>query len=171
MTEAAADPAGGTVFFDALLHPNTSLSRPGFRVLMGGLALVSAVVGMAFVARGAWPVFGFYGLDLLLLYLALKINYRRARMYEKVRLTASALTVERGDGSGRRWVATLPSGWLRVTLAGAAEDGGQVVLSSHGRSIIVGAFLSPDERVDFAQALRQALELSRTAWAMREAEA
>ena len=33
---------------------------------------------MPFLLLGAWPVFGFFGLDVLLLYLAFRANYRAA---------------------------------------------------------------------------------------------
>ena len=34
---------------------------------------------MVFLLAGAWPVFGFFGLDVLLVYWAFRLNYRRAR--------------------------------------------------------------------------------------------
>ena len=37
---------------------------------------VSLIVGGYFWALGAWPVFGFFGLDIVLLYGAFRLNYR-----------------------------------------------------------------------------------------------
>ena len=75
--------------FAAVLTPHCSLSRHGFRLLMTALTAISFASGMAFVLMGAWPVFGFFGLDVLLLYAALELSYRRARAYEQVTVTAS----------------------------------------------------------------------------------
>ena len=48
---------------------------------------VSFVAGFVFLLIGAWPVFGFFGLDVVLIYLAFKLNYRAARLYETIDLT------------------------------------------------------------------------------------
>lgn len=147
--------------FDAVLRPNRSLSPRGFVILMGFVAAVSFGAGVAFVAMGAWPVFGFFGLDALALYVAFRLNYRSGRLYERVRIEGDELKVARVEPNGRarRW--SLPTYWARVALVGEAEGPGEVVLSSHGRSVAVGAFLAPEERASFAAALSDALRQAR----------
>ena len=91
----------GSIFFDATLQPNRSLSPAGFRILMLIAGTSVLVIGVLFVVAGAWPVFGFSGVEFLLLYIAFRLNYRSGRAYERVRLT------ERRDeryffSSGRR---------------------------------------------------------------------
>ena len=80
------------VHFDAVLRPHRSLSRSGFLILMLALGGVSFIAGMAFLLLGAWPVFGFLGLDVLLVYVAFKLNYRSGRLTEAVRLTDEQLS-------------------------------------------------------------------------------
>ncbi|TMJ57640.1 MAG: DUF2244 domain-containing protein, partial [Alphaproteobacteria bacterium] len=63
------------VFFERVLWPHRSLPPRGFRLLMLGLGLLSLVAGICFVAAGAWPICGFFGLDVALLYLAFRISY------------------------------------------------------------------------------------------------
>src|SRR5574338_1098102 len=70
--------------FSATLTPHRSLGRVGFLVLMIVFGGVSFVAGMLFLAIGAWPVLGFFGLDVLLLYLAFRLNYWHAEAYEQV---------------------------------------------------------------------------------------
>jgi hypothetical protein len=41
--------------------------------------------GLAFLLMGAWPVFGFFGLDVLAIYWAFRINFRRAEPARKFR--------------------------------------------------------------------------------------
>ena len=151
------------LLFDAFLHPNRSLSRRGFHRLMVAAIGVSLLMGLIFLSMGAWPVFGFYGLEVLVLYLALRQNYRSGKVYEKVRLTSDQLTVEQGDvrGGTRAW-AFQPH-WLRVSIDDPVRHESQLTLSSHGRSVVLGAFLSPEERLDFANALRAALSRARAA--------
>ncbi len=100
-TRESTDPA----LFDAVLEPHRSLSRSGFLTLMAAVVVVSFAAGIAFTFMGAWPVFGFFGLDAVLIFIAFKINYRSARIYETIRLTEENLTVVRINASGRvqRW--------------------------------------------------------------------
>lgn len=149
------------VLFDAILHPHRSLSRRGFAILMAVVATVCLTVGGAFYLIGAWPVFGLFGLDVAILYWAFRVNYLSARRYEKVRLTSDRLIVERVCPSGIRNTWSFQPTWLNVAIDDPPEHHSQVTLSSHGRSLVVGSFLSPDERLDFANALRDALARAR----------
>jgi uncharacterized membrane protein len=156
MSERSAGPAP-TVFYDAVLSPHRSLPPRGFAVLMLGLAAVSFCVSLAFVLHGAWPVTPFFGLDVLLVWWAFRINYRHAKLREELRLTEESLTVERVSvyGERRRW--QFQPFWLRVTLEEKDEHTSRLVLASHGRSLVVGSFLGPAERRGVASALKDAL--------------
>src|SRR5262249_19161417 len=57
------DPAREPTIFSAVLTPHRSLGRKGFLALMLVLGGASFVTGMVFLMAGAWPVFGFCGLD------------------------------------------------------------------------------------------------------------
>jgi len=144
------------VFFDAVLYPHRSLPPRGFLVLMLLLGGVSFAAGVSFVLIGAWPIFGYFGLDVLLVYLAFRASYRSARMHEWVRLTEDKLTVERVGqrGERRRW--QFQPFWLRVVLE-EQDETNRLVLTSHGRELTVGGFLAPQERKNLAAALKAAL--------------
>lgn len=159
MSDVKADPA--PVLFDAILHPNASLSRRGFAVLMTAVAAISLTIGGIFFVSGAWPILGLYGVDVAIVYLAFRVNYNDAKRYEKVRLTAETLTVERGGPSRAPKTWSFQPYWLTVSLDDPPQHHSQLTLSSHGRSLVVGSFLSPDERKDFAAALRAALDRAR----------
>ena len=145
------------VLFDALLTPYRSLSPTGFAILMSAIGLVGFAAGLAFYLIGAWPIIGFGGVEFGLFYLMFRLNYRSARISERVRLTPAALSVERRTlrGEVQRW--SFPAYWLRVELAEPTEPDSPLTLSSHGRSLVIGRFLPPAERLDFAKALRAAL--------------
>lgn len=157
---AAAEP----VFFDAVLHPNRSLSPAGFRMLMIVAGLSVLVIGVLFVAAGAWPVFGFSGAEFLLLYIAFRLNYRSGRAYERVRLTERQLEVMRVSPRGEvgRW-AFEPT-WLQISIDDPPRHDSQLRLTSHGRSLVIGAFLTPAERLEVAEALRAAMGEWRNRW-------
>ena len=60
---------------------------------------------MVFLIAGAWPVFGFFGLDVLLIYWAFRANYRAAGAYEEVTVTTGELVVRKVSHRGqvRQW--------------------------------------------------------------------
>jgi uncharacterized membrane protein len=154
MSDRAAEPA---VFYDAVLSPHRSLPPRGFAVLMLSLAAVSFCVSLAFVLHGAWPVSPFFGIDVLLVYWAFRINYRHARMREELRLTEDSFTFDRVSiyGEHKRW--QFQPSWLRVIFEERDEDTNRLVLTSHGRSVVVGSFLGPAERRGVAHGLKDAL--------------
>ena len=145
------------VLYDAELAPHCSLPPRGFVAVMLLLAGVSGAIGVAFVLRGAWPVTPFFGLDLLLVYVAFRVSYRQARRREALRLTEESLTVERVGPKGERQHWRFQPFWLRVVLEEKDEHSNRLVLASHGRMLVVGSFLGPDERRDVARDLTDAL--------------
>jgi uncharacterized membrane protein len=145
------------VHYDAVLSPHRSLPPRGFAALMLFLAGVSFAVGLAFVLHGAWPVTPFFGLDVLLVYLAFRMSYRQGRLREELRLTEESLTVDRIDPRGKRRHWRFEPFWLRVVLEEQDEHSNRLVLTSHGRSLVVGSFLGPAERRGAAGSLKDAL--------------
>ncbi len=149
------------VWFDAALYPHRSLSARGFFLLMAALSAVSFTAGMIFVLQGAWPVFGFFGLDVALVYWAFRVNYRRADLIETIRLDDQALTVGRREPDGRYQEWMFQPYWVRVELDDRPWDDNRLRLTSHGRDLYIGDFLTAPERVDLAAALRDALSRQR----------
>jgi uncharacterized membrane protein len=144
--------------FSAVLTPHRSLSRGGFLALMLVLGGISLATGTMFLLAGAWPVFGFCGLDVLLVYLAFRLSYRRARAYEQVTVTPSELTVRKVSHHGRINEWTLNPLWVRLDRVVHAEFGiERLFLVSHGRRLAIAGFLGPDEKASFALALSAAL--------------
>ena len=68
-------PAEPTLF-SAIITPHRSLSSTGFLIFMLCIGGISFAAGMVFLMLGAWPVFGFFGLDVALVYWAFRANYR-----------------------------------------------------------------------------------------------
>jgi uncharacterized membrane protein len=122
------------------------------------LGSVSFVTGVAFALIGAWPVLGFFGLDVALVYLAFKINFRAGRMYETLALTRDAVQLTRVHPTGRREVFDFNPFWVRVNLTADRPDGRtSLALASHGCEVPFAQFLTDDERRDLANALSGAL--------------
>jgi len=143
--------------FSAILTPHRSLSPRGFTVLMTAIGVISFIAGIAFLMMGAWPVFGFFGLDVLLIYWAFRVNYRAGRLHERVELTRDELTVTRVLPSGRSQSWSFNPYWARLLVEDDPRKGAVLSISSHGRTLVFGRFLSEEEKHDFADALSGAL--------------
>ncbi len=144
--------------FSATITPHRSLGRADFLIVMGIFGGVSFVSGIAFLLMGAWPVCGFFGLDVLLLYWAFRLNYRHAAAYEQVTMTPVALTVRKVShrGQAREWV--LNPLWVRLEKIVHEEFGiERLLLISRGKQLAIANFLGPDEKASFAVALGNAL--------------
>ena len=153
--------AAGPFTMDAELAPNRSLPNPAFTVLMLTLAAVSFFSGILFVSMGAWPVMPFFGLDALLVWLAFRISYRDGRLREYVRVGPREIEVTRQHPTGHVRRYCLPTGWAMLRHLNAGEHDAQVAIGSHGRWLVLGAFLSPKERDEFAAALGAAIGRAR----------
>src|SRR3984885_7422845 len=156
------EPDSQPQLFSALLTPHRSLNRTGFLVVMAFVSVVSFAAGLAFLLMGAWPVLGFFGLDVLAIYWAFRVNFRRARATEEISVTPSELRVRRVSHRGQvaEWV--LNPLWVRLDQKTHAEFGiEKLYLVSKGRRIAIASFLGPDEKASFAKALMAALQAAR----------
>jgi uncharacterized membrane protein len=144
-------------YFERVLSPHRSLPSRNFRLLMGLLGLMSLAVGIGFVSIGAWPVIGFFGIDAALLYVAFRLNYRSARQRETLCLAGNAFTVERVSVRGERRKWQFQPFWLRVILEERPDTSNRLLVASHGRSLVIGDFVSPAIRRELAETIREAL--------------
>jgi uncharacterized membrane protein len=150
-------PAAGEGFvMDAVLTPHRSLSQRGFARLLGGFALLNMAISIGFIVSGAYPVVVFLALDVLLLWLAFRMNYKAGLEEERIQVARQYLHVSRRDPRGRfaHWVVS-PL-WAKVTT-----DEASVRISSAGKTLLVGGFLSPEEREEFSRALTAAISAAK----------
>lgn len=144
--------------FSAVLTPHRSLSQRGFVIVMIFVSLISFIAGLAFWLKGAWPVFGFFGLDVLAIYWAFKINFARAAAREEISVTPSALRLRRISHRGDIMEWTFNPLWVRLDQEIHEEFGiERLYLSSRRQRVAVAGFLGPDEKASFAKALTSAL--------------
>ncbi len=151
---AFADPK----IFAATITPHRSLGSTGFFILTLCIGAVSFAAGMVFLLLGAWPVFGFLGLDVVLIYWAFRANFRAARAYEEVTVTASELKLRKVSYQGRVREWTLNPVWVQLDRVVHEEFGiERLYLVSRGRRLPIAACLAPHEKASFAKALATAL--------------
>lgn len=158
MSETNATFAADEPFFKALLLPHRSLGRTGFMILMGALLFGWIVTGVIFLSHGAWPIFGFFGLDVVGLYVAFRVNYRAARAREEVSVSRTSLDIRKTAPSGKSEQFHFNPFWARFSVSRHDEIGitGMTVVSRE-KSVPIGSFLNPDDRESFATAFSRAL--------------
>jgi len=156
------DPDHQAELFSARLTPHRSLQRTGFLVVMAFVSVVSFAAGVAFLLMGAWPVIGFFSLDVIAIYWAFRISFRDAKASEEIRMTPSELFVRRISHRGHVVEFIFNPLWVQLDRKIHAEFGiERLYLVSKGRRVAIGSFLGPDEKASFANALMAALQAAR----------
>lgn len=157
------DPGGESAdlnrpFFSAVLTPYRSLGPRGFLTLMAFFGAVSFVAGILFWRIGAWPVFGFFGLDVALMWMAFRMNYSSARAFEEVVISRHEITIRKVGPGNRCQEFRFNPVWVRLTIDRLEDEGVvRISLTSRGETVDIGNFLNPDDRTSFAGAIANAL--------------
>ncbi|MEX1252078.1 MAG: DUF2244 domain-containing protein [Hyphomonas sp.] len=150
-----------TIYLDAVLTPNRSLSERGFAIGMAIVAVVFFLTGLMFWSMGAAPILGFLGLDMLAIWLAFRLSFRKLREETHITVTARQIRLQHTDTKGRLKVAEVPTAFARVELDEPLTQASWLRIE-HGRTAwVIGRFLTVEERKSFAAALRNALRAAR----------
>ncbi len=150
------------VLFHAVLYPHRSLDKKGFIIFMAVLLGMNTLISLFFYSKGAWPVVGFMGLEILMVWFMFRASYLSAHDYETVTLTRDELVVE--DHTRNRPYArwTFNPAWVQVVMDDPAHHESELTILSHGKGVVIGGFLSPEERLDLAKNLREHVNKTRT---------
>jgi uncharacterized membrane protein len=143
----------------AILTPHRSLSREGFLILMTVIVGLNLTAGMFFYVIGAWPVVGFMGLDVALIWWAFRANFADARRAEHIEITADELVLRRLAEDRPAQEQRFARQWVRVELEEDRERElvGPLYLRFGGKRTEIASFLGAQERLSFANALKAAL--------------
>ena len=161
MTNGTHIETDGRLQFAARLLPNRSLSKTGFLIFMCLTSVVSFAAGVFFLWLGAWPVFGFFGLDLALIYLAFRWNYWTGRETEHVWITDHTLYIERISPGGTVQTWDFNAAWVSVELQEPTARRSSLLLTYAGKQLEIAAFLPTEEKRSFVGALSKALAAHR----------
>ncbi len=144
--------------YTAVIRPNQSLGRDGFRIVMGLCCLVSLVTSIACWRAGFWPIAGFFGLDMLALYVALKVSFRRGRSFEEVAISPLEVSLARTDPRGARREWRFNPLWTKLARLDDEEFGlRRLTLISRREYVVVARDADPAERERVAEGLASAL--------------
>jgi len=153
---------GETIYMDALLEPNRSLSPKAFGLVMVVVGLASFGGGIVYASLGAWPVLGFFGLDALLIWLCFRWSFRQQRQRTRVKITAQQVTLHHIRPDGTEKEAEIPTAFARVELDEPLTWNSWLRIEHGKRAFVIGRFLTPKERKTLAEALKTALIKARS---------
>jgi uncharacterized membrane protein len=144
--------------FAARITPHRSLGQQGFRLVMTLVCLASVVSSVPFIIAGAWPVATFFGLDVVALYIAFRINFRDANAFEEVAVSPVKVMLAKVTPKGERAEWRFDTIFTKLERQDD-EDYGLMRLDvvSRGQSVNIASQLSPGERESFHDAMSGAL--------------
>ena len=144
--------------FSVVLYPHRSLGRRRFVILVSIIAVICFSIGGFFLSIGAWPVFGFMGLDVLAIYVAFRVNYRDARAFEEISISRQEMRVLKTSASGQSKTYTFNPIWTRFDIKRHGEIGiVRMEVLSRKMRLSIGDFLNPHDRESFAREFSAAL--------------
>lgn len=143
------------------LWPYRSLSITGFRFVMLAFAVAILALGFGFFILGAWPVVGFLGVEIGVVWYAFRVNYRSGQLVETIKIGRKDVQIKRTDWRGREHQHKLASPWVEAVLIPTNADKDKLVLRHHADHFEIGSFLPPIEKPPLARALNNAFSRMR----------
>lgn len=148
--------------FAATLTPNRSLGRRGLRVVIATLAVMASIPAMIFFSLGAWPIVGFLGLDVLLVWWAMSASLREGQRLEEVTLWPDQLELRQVSPGGEEQLRRFNPFYVKLVID---RDFDERTTGLHLRTrdddIEIGAFLNTDDKTSFAKVFGTALKRAR----------
>ena len=149
------------IFLNITVLPYRSLSKKGFKQLMFVVSFIFFSVGVFFWYIGAWPVFGFLGLDVFLLYYAFKINYKSGEIFETIKIIREKLSITRSFPSGKKQIWNLETYWTKVEILNPARNQHNLIVKSKDKVVLLGSFLNLNDKKKLLNQIESALKLSK----------
>jgi len=150
---------GKAADFTFVARRNNSLSSGGRFLVLGSLAVVLLAISLGFALNGAWLVFPFAGLDILVVYLAFRYVERHAGDYECIAFHDQSIVIESRRG-GKADRCEFNRHWVQITFTeprGAERS--RLSLRSHGKEVEFGIHLTGERRAAVARQLKEHLKI------------
>ena len=138
--------------FSRVLRPHRSSSERAIRIVTLFVLFLFIPTGTVFLIVGAWPVFGFMGLEVAALIFALRYNHKVGSSFEAITISERAFKVSKVDHWGKRKHWTFQPQWLQVRMDDASR---QLIAGTHGKRVVLGKFLNDGEREELCGVLKE----------------
>ncbi|MEO8156263.1 MAG: DUF2244 domain-containing protein [Betaproteobacteria bacterium] len=150
---------GNELEFTFVARRNNSLSSGGRLLVVGSLAAVIFAISLGFALHGAWLVFPFAGLDILVVYLAFRYVEQRAGDYECISFHDDKIVIE-SRCKAKTDSFEFNRHWVQVTFVESrGAERSRLLLRSHGKEVEFGAHLTGEQRDAVARRLKEHLKV------------
>lgn len=153
MTETEA-PLDTAILFSRVLRPHRSSTKRALRIMTYFILCLFGPTALLFLVMGAWPVFGFMGVEIIGLIYALHLNHRYGAAFEAITITDREFRFSKVDHWGKRRHWSFQPQWLQVRYDQPSK---QLIAGTHGKRITIGTFLTEDEREALCEILKSEL--------------
>ena len=141
-------------FLNIKVYPNNSLSPKGFVLLMIFITIPCIFIGVMFLYMGAWPVLGFMGLEIALIFIFFKILFHKNSFYEHIILDKNKFNISYNHNKKTINTIVLEPTWLQVKINHTNKS---LAITTHGKTIELGKCLALEEKIKLAEAIRKGL--------------
>ncbi len=141
-----------------LIRPNRSMTWKESLVFLAGIFAVSLSIAVGFALMGAWLVFPFAGLEMLVLTGGMYACARACAHREIIAVEGQTVEVSKGRREPLQRCC-FQRAWARAHLRYPASGWypSRLTIGSHGREVVIGACLTEEERQHLARELRPLL--------------
>lgn len=138
------------------LAPHCSLSPRGARLFFASACAASLSVALPLSLMGYWPILPFAGLEMLLLFIALKLSMARRHHRQSILICPERVTIEESDLK-RHARVEFPRHWAQVRIRAGVSPlhPTRLTVESHGRRHEIGQFLNEQERQSLGHRLKR----------------
>ena len=138
-----------------VLTPNCSLTPRTALFFFGTIFGVSLTFALFFVVKGLWPILPFWGLEMVVLGIALHLSLKRRHHRQEVLVTESEIRIITVSPLGEE-NQEFSRHWAKVRLRRPRTNlyPSRLLIESHGRAFEVGSFLTEEERRSLATRLQ-----------------
>jgi uncharacterized membrane protein len=153
-----------SVLLSERFHPPLSMTALQNKWLWLSMGAFTAALSLPFFWVGAWPVVGFLGLDVLLLYGAFRLYQRRAKStHDDLIITPHEMVLRQNRPSRARLEHRLNPRWVSVDIAQEEdEDVERITLKCKGENMPLAPFLTRPEKTALSKRLKAALARARS---------
>ncbi len=152
-----------------VLRPNRSWTWRANVALVATLAVISTVIGVAFLFQGMWLILPFNLLEVAVVYLCLRYLLRRTRQQEVIRFSDDEVRLERGAVTPEH-VVTFDRHWTQIHVTpGRYRDRPRIRIRSREVQQDIGAFLNEEDHALLLRELRHLVRLFATPAHRRQA--
>ena len=144
-------------YLDIKIYRNQSLTTRGLYILMFFITIPASYIGISFYVLGAWPVLGFMGFEILLIYIAFKILFYKNKFYEHIILDSEKLNILFKKKNKIIKKIELEPTWVQIKIEKIYENEDTLIVSSHGKKIILANYLIPEEWLKLAGKIKSGL--------------